>query len=217
MAVARDTQAYFTAGTSTTSFSNSFTVTGSNPLLVVWIVTNTATSADIVSSVSYNGVALSRINTISETGYQNVRLYCYALAGPSTGANNLVVNLSSSDTPEVLAASYTGTLQSTPTISVTNTGQSITSLALSLTTTADNSWVAGFFRSSASSLTASTNTTFFAVGNNNAKAGDTNGVVHPAGSTSVNATSGSAIIAGIALVVAPFVTPAVNSNFLAFM
>jgi hypothetical protein len=108
MAVAFD--AASTAKGTTGSFTFSHTCTGSNLILTVGVAINAAASAT-VNAVTYNGVALTKVDSIANSISSDL----WYLVGPATGAHSIVVALSASGAMTVCnAASYTGVSQSTP-------------------------------------------------------------------------------------------------------
>jgi len=73
--------------------------------MVVTLLTFNTT--DIVSDVSYNSAALTEIGQETHTG-AGTTVYQYCLQKPTTGTNNLVVNLASSDSPQLRIATHNG-------------------------------------------------------------------------------------------------------------
>lgn len=97
--------------------------------------------ADDVSSVTYNGVALTLIE--KSLGLTAGRLgYLYYLLAPATGANNVVITFSSSHNINACAESLTGVAQTAQPDNHTQHLQALgsTSETTSLTTIADNCW-----------------------------------------------------------------------------
>ena len=119
-----------------TSLTFAHTCTGANRVLVVLVRKGSAT----ILSVTYNGVAMT---PITDDGTN----YGYYLVAPTTGANNVVVTMSSAATIWGVAASYTGARQSgqpdasatfsdaanpsTATLTVAETGAWLLALAVS--------------------------------------------------------------------------------------
>jgi hypothetical protein len=144
------------ATASGTSLTYSHTVTGSNNIILVgvWIVN---TDTDTVTGVTYNGVAMTRMNTITCTVPSSQRGYLYYLLSPSTGANNVVVSSSSADI-QSRAISYTG-VTSVGANGTFTPNASTTTAAISVTTTANNSWLVAGARNFAAAVTAGSGTT----------------------------------------------------------
>lgn len=195
MAIALDatTDGNFVSGTSRT-FSH--TCTGSDRILFVEAVINTST--DLVTGVTYNGVSMTRIQTVSPTA--NRRLYLYYLIAPATGANNVVITTSSSTAIGGNAASYTGVAQSGTIIDVSTTITDTTSpVATSLTTTIDNTWtILCTTVDTTSAFSASTGSTFRVKNTTYADVSifDSGGAITPAGSTTMTVTVASITTAG---------------------
>lgn len=121
-----------------TSLTFAHTNTGSNLILMVQLWT--FPSGDSVSGITYNSVALTKKGTQAADagGYTNQ----WSLVAPATGANNIVVSMTSSQM-FVTAASYTGVDQTTPHPDATLAGSAAgTSFAISTTNiTVDQSWI----------------------------------------------------------------------------
>lgn len=188
MAIALDTfsNGNFISGT-TRTFQH--TCTGSDLILFVEAVINTST--DLVTGVTYNGVSMTRIQTVSPTA--NRRLYLYYLIAPATGsALNVVITASSSTAIGGNAVSYTGVAQSGTIIDVSTTATDTTSpVATSLTTTIDNCWtILCTTVDSTSPFTASTGSTFRVQNTTyqDVSIFDSNGAITPAGSTTMTVT-----------------------------
>jgi len=202
MAIAIDSTSNGNSSGSSTTVSH--TCTGSN--LILWVATYTA-GGDNMTSVTYNAVAMTLLGkTAMDSGYY---MYLHYLAGPATGANNIVFNRSGSGDTDLVAASYTGAAQTgIPDASVINTTVAAqTSLTQTVTVVAANSWLVGAWRNDASIWTAGTNTLERSV-NPVATAYsimDSNGG-QATGSRSMTATCSSANVTGIMASFAPFTT-----------
>jgi hypothetical protein len=169
-----------------TSLTWSHTCSGSNRILFVGITI--LSGSDLVTGVTYDGVAMTRVATIVETGGTQT-LYLYALVNPATGANNVVVSVSSSITIRATSASYTGARQSgIPDASGTKTTASTTSQALAVTTVTDKSWMVSFAIGTSDQPAASTGVTSRQSATNRAL-GDSAADITPAGSYSMTWTS----------------------------
>ncbi len=138
MAIAFDAASH--GKVSATSLTYSHTCTGSFRILWVGVYINTNT--DDVTGVTYNGVAMTRANSllVAATATSN---YLYYLVAPATGANNIVVSCGSSRRIVSTSSSYTGAKQTgQPDAQGTNDSAGfVTSRAVSVTTSADNCWV----------------------------------------------------------------------------
>lgn len=138
-----------------TSLTFAHTSTGSDLILMVQLWT--FPSGDTVSGITYNGTALTKKGTRSADagGYTNQ----WSLVAPSTGANNIVISMSSSQV-FATAVTYTGVDQTTPhpDATVTGTQTGTTGLSASMTTTVDQSWLVMAGRSPSRVPTAGANT-----------------------------------------------------------
>jgi hypothetical protein len=171
------------------------TSAGSDRLLVVSITGDTVPGADNISSVAYNGDALTLVAKRTD----GVRyFYLYYLLNPDSGANNVVITLPASGGHFLLAgsATYTGVAQSgqPDASSSTHSGTDADgSLTHSVTTVADNCWVilsAHGYDGSNGAPTAGSGSTrrTFEASFGTWGLFDTNGVVTPAGSKSMTWT-----------------------------
>lgn len=151
-----------TTGTSAYASSHtiSHTCTGSNRLLVVGFSLQGSTS-DLVTNVTYNGVAMTQVCNSSTSLDFSARIYLYTLIAPASGANNVVITLSSSSTVNYSFLSYTGAAQSgQPTSGDVNAPAGA---ATSITTTSTKingiGWLAGYARNDVGNYAAGTSTT----------------------------------------------------------
>lgn len=190
-----------------TSQIRSFTITGSNTALMVAVQHTTAAN---VSSITYAGVALTQIhaNQLMETGANRADLWY--LVGTATGANNLVITMSASDTFRSSALSYTGVMaggdtggtDSKATLSWDEVSGNQT---LTHTTVSTNTWIT-FYGRTKDPYTAGTNATFRQNISGVLFAGDNNGASTGSGSNSVTvnrATASDGVLMGLAM--KPFV------------
>lgn len=185
MAIAFD--AFSNGGSTTVSstLSWSHTCSGTDRGLVV--ISNYG-AGTLPSSVTYNGVAMTQINTnTSRTAF-------YFLANPASGSNTVAINYFSSGVAiQGIAASYTGVSQTgNPEANAlaTNGGGS---LASSVTTLKNNSWVIGVALSEDSGVSAGSGTTLrgtgTTAGGKTLYAFDSGSAVTPAGSKTLNMTT----------------------------
>lgn len=171
-----------TSGTSSQTFSH--TCTGSNLILLVGVtVWNTG---DIVTGITYNGVAMTRLTRYVPSAAFNP-VYLYYLLGPATGANNVVVSLSTNALIQGISVSYTGVKQ---TGFPDAWGQDFidpgTSKAYSVTTVANNCWVGLRAMNNQGALSAGANTTLRTTGGSDVAFLDNNAAKTPAGSVTLN-------------------------------
>jgi hypothetical protein len=110
-------------------------VAGNNRILFVGV----QTGATSLSSVTYNGAALTLVDSYHEN-YNNSYVFLYYMVAPDTGSHNVVVTTASPAYTHVTAASYTGASQTgVPDTKDKSTGQA-QNYSQSVTA-ADNSWV----------------------------------------------------------------------------
>lgn len=124
-----------------TSLTFAHTCTGSNLVLgaPARVYDLLDTGDDNITGITYNSVALTRVNTEVAT---NIRTYMYILTAPATGANNLVLSASEASNIYGIAQSYTGCSQTgQPNAENSDASTSATNLTVSVTTTADNCWL----------------------------------------------------------------------------
>ena len=145
MAIALDAS---TAGSSNdlTQVSTYSHTTGSivKGVLVVGVHVDNVT--DLLTSVTYNGVAMTRVVAEPSTPTTSVYSYLYLLLDPPSGAHDVVISISGGANKYICSscASYSGVVQSlTPNASGAKTQAAATSVSLALTTTVDNCWLMG--------------------------------------------------------------------------
>ena len=117
------------------------TCTGSNRILFVGFYTGTAFGS--VTSVTYAGVEMKKINTV---GGGNTNSFLYYLIAPTTGTNNVVVTIANSDSLAGSSMSYTGANQTAQPDANTIGHSTGTNLTDTLTVGAENSWAVLWFR-----------------------------------------------------------------------
>lgn len=139
MAIAYDNSATIAVGAyNSTAVTASYTVTGTNTLLVIRIYSSSGN--DDVSGVTYAGTSMTQHakQLLSSGNY----IYTYILLGAATGANNIVISKSSTTNFATSIASYTGVKQSGfPDATVSDTGTTTGNITKVITTIADNCWV----------------------------------------------------------------------------
>lgn len=195
MAIAFDSSTYGASAGAASSITFSHTTSGSDRILFVYVTINNTNTV----SVTYGGNAMTSIavNTGSFNHYQSL----WYIIAPTSGANNVVVSVSSA-TIRAYAASYTGAAQTgQPDASVVPAEATTTSYATSLTTVADNCWIVwGMSAMSGAALTAGTHTTVrhqpevTAFG---AAFCDSGALFTPAGSSTLTVTSSSQLFCSI--------------------
>lgn len=199
MAIARDATS-FDWWTTWTSHTLSHTCSGADRGIHVTLYLSSA--SDLVTNVTYAGVTMTRLWT--QTNGTSETQYSYYLINPASGANNIVVTTSSSATVIMQNVSYTWTDQVTnPTVvSLSGFVSWVTTLSTNVTTTVDNSWLSGVFRSWANQ-TAIAWTTLLAWVNATLQVGDSNWPKTPTGSYSLGVTFSTSFWAQIVIAIAP--------------
>jgi len=218
MAIARDANSTGTSVGFNLTFSH--TCSGSDRILLVGITTYAGAGGDNVSTVTYNGVAMTRINT-EQAGTSTPRGYLYYLINPSTGANDISISCPASGTILAVSSSYTGAKQSgQPDAENSNSLTTGTSQTESVTTIDDNCWLVGWLiTNNGSNPTAGAGTSIVfnetASGQTNNTFIDSNGAKTPAGSHSLNITwTGSTRNALMIASIAPSVAAAAPRRLL---
>jgi len=170
-----------------TSHTFSHTTSGNNRILFVSILSLNA--ADIVSWVTYGGNAMARI-WWAKLGVGTEWTYLYYIVAPTVGVNNIVVTTSISTTIFADSTSYTWAKQTAqPNASATNVIAGVTWPQTSVTSTEDNCWLVGVFRSSPETQTPVAGTTFRWGVNTTIVIWDSNWPKSPTGSYSLGVTN----------------------------
>lgn len=122
--------------------TQSYTVTaGSDRYLVVWLTTN-CVSADTLTGVTYNGVALTQLYKRQNTTAQCFEWqYWYGLANPATGANNLVASFSAANNTIWSAWDFTGMSATQPNATNGKNSGISSSFNISVTSTVDGAYI----------------------------------------------------------------------------
>ena len=107
--IAVDTVSSAQTNAATLTFAHT-TGTGSNRLLLV----GAAASNRTVSSVTYNGIALTFVGGVSDTGAPQPRAEIWSLTNPPSGTFNVVVTLTGSANMVAGATTFTGINQTNP-------------------------------------------------------------------------------------------------------
>lgn len=181
--IARDNQAQHgvNAGTDSWSFTNN-----SGNLLVLGIGISILAGTDLVTAVTYNGVAMTRIGYKGNANGGGIAGYLYYLLAPATGSNTIAITATGATRIESYAASYTGVKQATPDATSTPTSATAaTSIADTLTTVADNAIHIATYYVDAAAISSITNGTII-IG----EMGESNPLlITPAGSNTMTANA----------------------------
>lgn len=201
MAIAFDnaTDSGNNGNTPSSSLTFSHTTSGNNRILFVGIgVRNDGAAGDRISGVTYNGVAMTRVDKVLDA---NASCWLYLLVNPASGSHNVVVTCTTSVQVVAGAVSYTGCrVSSQPDSSNKGSGSGVTSLTLSTTTVQDNVWAAmvvstsGFNATSGGTATVRVQST----SNSGYAIGDSNAALTPPGSKSLSINlGGSSTVTGV--------------------
>ena len=138
-----------------TSHTFSYTVgSGSNRVLFVGVGSYNATGGNKVSGVTYNGVAMTLVDTAE--AQSNTFISLWRLDNPASGANNVVVTFSTSQTYGwCVAGSYEDA--GTPDASAKQDRDTDTTTEVTVTTVTDNSILVGIMFDNSSGQTATAN------------------------------------------------------------
>ena len=173
----------------TTSLTFAHTCTGANLVLIVGIKEISA-AAESVTGVTYNGVAMTKINA-RRIGDNARWMSLWYLINPATGANNVVVSLNPTSWVRAHGVSYTGCKQSgQPDASATHIDGAGTADNSALASIADNCWHLFIVGNGGGTQAAGTGTTLRGTASDS-NIMDSNSAKTPAGSVTLQATYGS--------------------------
>jgi hypothetical protein len=195
-AIGADTAASYTACVTGTTCYYSFTVTGSNPFLAC-MTSNYTTSPGTVT-MQYASTSMTEIGSqqTNNTGSNNFTSDTFYLAAPPTGTHNLVITTTNSMTNGfyVHCASYTGVNQTSPIDTSTqhNTTYPASGDSATITTTADNSFVVGFWGDLGGRTHSAGSGTTQRTSDGQGAVEDGGGAVSPAGSKTISITDNAA-------------------------
>lgn len=184
-----------------TSLTFAHTCSGNSRILFV-MGSDKANSTTVVTGITYNGTALTQINSLVGNANLNDRaISLWYLVNPSSGANNVIVSASESVSLRFSAISYSGVrMINQPDGSDTSTGDTVGSISTDITTTADNCWMLMFGKDQAgtNTYTSSTGDTMrLATDAGGHFVVDTNSEISPAGSNTMTVSCGNNIKVGV--------------------
>jgi hypothetical protein len=164
------------------SYTIPFTVSGANPIIWMSVHDNSSNGGDHIASVTYNGVPLTRIESITSGCVNLTPGFLYMLVGPSIGLHDLIVTATDPIQIQGTVVSYTGARQTGQPDAHTQNTAEFTSGGITtfLSTITDNSWVVSanlnwsLIPDSGTGVTTRTPKV-------NGWLGDSNGPIHPAG------------------------------------
>lgn len=200
-----------TTSSGSSSFSTSYTTSGSNRVLLAFFWTT-----QVPSTVTYNSVSMTQVRSFSAFGQTN---YLYILTNPASGANTFAITWGANATIALGIASYNGCAQSgQPDNSNSNSSGSGSTDSNTLSSVADNCWhIGGFANDATSNVTAGAGTTKRSPGGSDYNIFDNNAAITPAGSNTLNVNiSGGATNKGNSSVTLVPFTATAQSEFLSF-
>lgn len=157
MAIAFDASAHGTQ-TNVSSMSWSHTCTGTNLILFLGIQVNA--NNGIISTVTYNGVAMTLIGFSQWPGSAVGSSALYYLIAPATGTNTVTITLNSSVFLNGISVSYTGAAQTGQPDSSALYSATASTATMTTTVVASNCWTVGTLNAgSGSTFTPTTGTT----------------------------------------------------------
>lgn len=212
MAIAFDAQSTGSTAAAT-SLTVAHTCTGSTRILFVAVEGYvSAGSGTYVTGITYNGVAMTLIN--SGHIISDAHDVLYYLIAPATGTNNIVASFNTTISGAMRATSYTGALQSGVPDASTTSGPTAaqTSITTTVTAVANNCWLVGMYSALAGTWTNGTSTT---IRNTTAAMviADSNGA-RGTGSQSLNLTIPSTTVFGLMASFAPSAATDTGNFFL---
>jgi hypothetical protein len=141
--VAIDNSAALTNSTSSSPYTYAgFTVTGSNPYLVIGVGEGD-TSGTLITGITYNGVAMTELVSISDANTNTVVIW--GLANPATGSHDIVITFGAGTIYRPIAVSYTGVASAIDgSYTYTSGGGGVSSVSLTQTTTIVDDWMVGY-------------------------------------------------------------------------
>lgn len=174
--------------TGVTSHTFAFTNVGGD---IAFVGDLTDAQADTITGITYNGIAMTRVNTTTypDTGF--ARSYLYYLLAPATGANNVVISFSSSRNSVSYAWSYSGAKQEAPEANNTANGNSTTP-SVSFTSVTNQAWATAWEANDSGAFTPDSGVTKRAEDDTRSVAVIDRGPISPAGASTLSGTIPSA-------------------------
>lgn len=183
-----------------TTITNSITlVTGVRPVMIV--AGNGHSASDAITSITWNGVALTKVQVQAPTGSNDRYIYIFVLVNPDSGTHNLVINNSTSAYFFGHVAVYNGCGAVQPGTSSKSTSTAATTFTETLTINNSGSWIVGWAHHWNGNLAAGTGTTLRTAAAVTGL-GDSNGPVN-VGSSSIQFTGSSETWMGVYLSLLP--------------
>lgn len=217
-AIARDanSQAFVAANTTITA---SHTITGTQTLLLVYLVSVTSIDDD---ACTYNGTSMTKLNELDFTA-DGTDQYVFGLINPASGTHTISCTDGTTDTKLLVGSSYTGVKQTGLPDSAPTPNSSLLAINLTqnFTTIADNSWTfIGGRAGGATGVSADSGSSLIVkVASHPQTAAFDAGPITPAGSKSMAINSsgdGNVKMATVGVSFAPFAASVSSFNFWQF-
>lgn len=214
MAIAFDAVTINTTASESSSTVSHTAAAGATAILVG--VFNVSGS-DIITSVTWNGNAMTQINKVINTPSGN-SIYLYAIAGSDTGTHDVVVTRSSATVARIHVASYTGTHATTGSLmeaSATNTAAATTTITGTVTVSTSNAWTVMFGRNDQGNFSAGASTTLRGAADSS-QIFDSNAGLSPGSESLIGTWSGSGAASVVIASMVPPATPTFIPKVLMF-
>jgi hypothetical protein len=170
---------------------------------VMIVIGNGHTASDAITSMTWNGVALTKVQVQAPTGSNDRYIYIFMLVNPDSGSHDLVINNSTSAYFFGSLAVYNGAAQTgQPDNSGKSTSAAATTFNETLTINTADSWLIGWAHHWNGNLAAGTDTTLRTAAAVTGL-GDSNAGL-ATGSRSIQFTGTSETWMGVFLSLAPF-------------
>jgi hypothetical protein len=196
----------------TTATIASFTITGSDTILIVSVCNQSNVSND-TTGVTCNGVAMTKIDEQATLVFNNT-ISLWGLLSPTTG-DIVATRNTNTDRITICAASYTGSDQATAIGSLTKTkgnGLSTTQTATLTTPVADCWTVMGTYVNTSGGTSAGSGTFLRVDGAEIEDQWDSNGAITTPSSTTLNVNNGSSTqFANVMVAIQPAATAAATT------
>lgn len=199
-----------------TSVTFSHTCTGTNLLLIVGVTVEGGNPPpDCITGVTYNTVAMTKLNSTFNNVNNGDRTYLYGLVNPATGAHDVVVSSDTSLYIATSATSYSGASQAgvPGTTAVANDDTAQATFDVPITTPSDQCWVVGVVSDNGNGGPTATSAYTARTDSGQRKIFDTNADITPAGSSTLSVSSAAGSIwTGVLAAIVPATTTSANHN-----
>ena len=182
---------------------------------IAFVLMDSAGLSTDPTSVTWGGVAMTKLGTINQVTRGNTQSLWYVL-NPASGAVTVTDTYAANNAPNMAWAIWSGVNQTAPEASNTGSITATNNLTVSVTTVTANAWVISAFTNNAGNGVAGANTT--SRFGNVLSFGDTNApVVTPSSQGQSWSLAGSSNWTGFSVSLAPSAGSVINSNFFNFL